>query len=124
MINSIIPAIVKKIKIQPNISEQEKKRQRIYDLLNAETTPKFLCLLYTKQRKTFFFTEKELFKEKGEWRIEPKTTRKFLTALATAIKKETTTSIRKHANKEKFHEKTVRIDKYWFALDCYWGGME
>ena len=28
------------IKIQPYMSEQEKKRQRIYDLLNAETKPK------------------------------------------------------------------------------------
>ena len=28
------------IKIQPNMSEQEKKQQRIYDLLNAETKPK------------------------------------------------------------------------------------
>ena len=28
------------IKIQPNMSEQEKKRQKIYDLLNAETKPK------------------------------------------------------------------------------------
>ena len=26
------------------MSEQEKKRQRIYDLLNAENKPKFLCL--------------------------------------------------------------------------------
>ena len=33
------------------MSEQEKKRQRVYDLLNAETKPKFLCLPYTKQRK-------------------------------------------------------------------------
>ena len=41
------------IKIQPNMSEQEKKRQRVYDLLNAETKPKFLCLPYTKQRKLF-----------------------------------------------------------------------
>ena len=30
------------------MSEQEKISQRIYDLLNAETKPKFLCLLYTK----------------------------------------------------------------------------
>ena len=30
------------------MSEQEKKQQRIYDLLNAETNPKFLSLLYTK----------------------------------------------------------------------------
>ena len=28
------------IKIQPNMSEQPKKQQRIYDLLDAETKPK------------------------------------------------------------------------------------
>ena len=38
-------------------------------------TPKFPSLLYTKQR--IFFTEKELFKENGEWRIEPKMKRMF-----------------------------------------------
>ena len=41
------------IKIQPNMNEPKKKRQRINDLLNAETKPKFLCLQYTKQRKKF-----------------------------------------------------------------------
>ena len=35
MISSIIAALF--IKIQPNMSKQEKKWQRIYDLLNAET---------------------------------------------------------------------------------------
>ena len=30
------------INIQPNMSEQEKKQQRIYDLLNAETKPLFI----------------------------------------------------------------------------------
>ena len=50
------------------MSVQEKKRQRIYDLLNAETKLKFLYLLYTKQRKNF--TEKERFNENGEWRNE------------------------------------------------------
>ena len=50
------------------MSEQEKKQQRIYDLLNAETKPKTFCLPYIKQRK--LFTEKELHKENGEWRIE------------------------------------------------------
>ena len=39
MISSIIQAFFK-IKIQQNMSEQEKKRQRIYDLLNAKTKPK------------------------------------------------------------------------------------
>ena len=45
------------IKIRPNMSEQEKKRLGIYDLLNAKTKPKFHWLLYTRQRK--FFTKKE-----------------------------------------------------------------
>ena len=40
------------IKIQHNMSEQEKKVQRINDLLNAKTKPKFLCLLYIKRRKS------------------------------------------------------------------------
>ena len=44
------------------MSEQEKKRQRINDLLNTETKLKFLCLLYTKQEK--FFYSKEISKEK------------------------------------------------------------
>ena len=36
------------IKIQPNMSEQEKKQQRNYELLNADTKPKFLRLPYVK----------------------------------------------------------------------------
>ena len=41
------------------MNEQEKKRQRIYDLLNAETKPKFICLPYKKQ--IIFFLEKVIF---------------------------------------------------------------
>ena len=62
MISSMIQALFY-IKIQPNMNEQEKKRQRIYDLLDAETKSKFLCLSNTKERKKF--TGKVLFKEKG-----------------------------------------------------------
>ena len=65
--------------------DQEKKRQRIYDLLNAETKPKFLSPLKTKQRK-ISFTEKENFKAKGAWRIKQNMKRMFfLTALASTI---------------------------------------
>ena len=39
------------------MSEQEKKRQRIYDLLNAETKPKFPCL----QSKDIFFNRNRAF---------------------------------------------------------------
>ena len=45
------------------MGEQEKKQQRIYDLLNTETKPKFLCLPYTKQRKMFY--RKRAFPGKG-----------------------------------------------------------
>ena len=62
MISYIIQALFFIIKIQFNMSKQEKKQQRIYDLLDVRTKPIFLCLLYTKLRKTF--TEKEFFKEK------------------------------------------------------------
>ena len=49
-----------KLKFTLKIIEWEKKRQRIYDLLNAETKPKFLCLHIQREE----ITEKELFKEK------------------------------------------------------------
>ena len=49
------------------MSEQEKKRQRIYDLLNAETKPKFPCLLYAKQGN--FFQKKSFIKKKGSGRL-------------------------------------------------------
>ena len=124
MISSLIQALFK-IKIRLNISEQEKKWQS--DLLHAETKPKFLYLLYTIQRKNFF-TEKELFKEKEEWRIEQK--EGFLTALAMAIKKDPT-SIRKYTNELKVHEKTVRtaikqdLSPYLNPLDyAIWGVWE
>ena len=86
------------------MSEQEKKRQRIYDLLNAETKPKFLCLLYTKQRKNL--TEIVFLRKKGSGGLHKKRKEGFLTALATVIKRGPTKSIIKHANELKFHEKT------------------
>ena len=97
-----------KIKIQPNMSEQEKKRAGIYDLLKAKTKPKFLCLLYTKQRKSFY--RKRAFS--GKVRVEDWTKKwkeGFLTAPAMVIKRDPTMSIRKHDNELKVYEKTVRI---------------
>ena len=98
-----------------------KKPQTIYGLLNTEIKPKFLCLLYTKERKNFF-TVKELLKEKGLWRVEQKKKKRkrgLLIALATVIKKNLTTSIRKHANVLKVQEKTVRTAiKQDLSSDC------
>ena len=66
MISSIIQAPLKN-NIQPNISEQEKKRKRIYDLLNAKVS---LSTVY----KVNIFQEKEIFKEKwGSGRLNKKT---------------------------------------------------
>ena len=77
------------------MSEQENKRQRTYDLLNAETKPKFL-------QKTSFLRKRqseELNKEQKE---------SFLTVLAMAIKKDSKTSIGKHVNELEVYEKTVK----------------
>ena len=57
------------------MSEQEKKRQGIYDLLNAETKPNFLCLSYTKQRKKNLL--KKSFLRKGRVEGWTKTRRLF-----------------------------------------------
>ena len=55
-----------------------------------------ICLT-PKPSQINFFLEKDLFQEKWEWRIEQKIKKGFLTGLVTAIK-DSTTSIRKHAN--------------------------
>ena len=63
--------------------------------------------LSTVYKAKKIFLEKELFKEKEEWRIEQKQ-KGFLTTLSMAITKDPTTSIRKRANELKVHEKIVR----------------
>ena len=73
MINSIIQNNL--IKIQRNMSDQEKKQQRIYDLLNAERKSKCLCLQETKQRRKKISQKKSFGKQKGKVRIEQKTLR-------------------------------------------------
>ena len=90
------------------MNDQEKKGQRIYDLFNAETKLKILCLSKTKQINNSFFYRKRAFYGKGEWKIKQKSKRRLLTALAKAIKKDTTTSIRKLAWELKIQEKTVK----------------
>ena len=83
------------IKIQPNMSEQEKKQQRIYDLL----TP--------KPSQRIFFQKKSFLRKRGvqDW---TKNEKFFLKLLPKAIQKDPSTSLRKHANELKVHEKTVR----------------
>ena len=82
------------INIQFNMSEQEKKRQRIYDFLNAETKQKFLCLPYIKQRKKNLL-KKSFLRKRGSEGLNKKQKEGFLTGLATVIKKDPTTSFGK-----------------------------
>ena len=70
--------------IRANMSEQEKNRQRVNDLHNAQTNPNFL--VYRIQSKDLF-TKKENFKESGEKCIEQKWKESFLTALAVVTSK-------------------------------------
>ena len=49
---------LKFIPIWESKKKKKKKPWRFYNLRHTETKPKFLWLLYTKQRKHFFFTEK------------------------------------------------------------------
>ena len=78
-----------------------------YDQTNRN--PKFLWLPYTKQ--AFLFTDKELLRKRegGGLKKSKQNERRLLTPLATVIKKGPTTSIRKHDNGVKVHEKTMRI---------------
>ena len=68
------------------MSEHKKKQQRIYDLLHAETKPKFRCVLYTKQRK-YFFQKKSILSKRKSGKMDKKRKEGFLTAPVTAIKK-------------------------------------
>ena len=75
-------------------------------MLNAETKPKYL--LSTLYKAKNFFYRKRVFLRKRVWKTEQKTKRRLLTALAAVIMKEPRTSIRKHTNELKVHEKTMR----------------
>ena len=94
-------------------------------------TPKTSKSFFVCKAKKKFFTEKELFKESGERRIEHKTKRRLLTALVTGIQKDPTTSIIKHTNELKVYEKTLRTAiKPHLSQDIYpldyaiWGALE
>ena len=60
------------------------------------------------QSKEKFLQKKSFLRKKGNGGLNEKWKEGFLTALAMVIRKDPTTSIRKHANELKVHEKTVR----------------
>ena len=90
------------------MSEQGKKRQRIYDLLNVETKLLFLPTVYKVKKKN---PQKKSFLRKrwrgglNEKKKQKKRKEGFLTSLSMGIKKDPTTSRRKHANELNVDEK-------------------
>ena len=63
MISSIFQALFFIIKIQPNMSEQEKKRQRISDYLTLKPSQSFI--VYRIQGKEDFLQQKSFLRKRG-----------------------------------------------------------
>ena len=83
MIYFIIPVLYK-MNIQPNTSEKENKRQRIYDLLNAK--PSKSPFAYFIQRKSYFsFQKMSYLRKRGSGCLYKKRNEGYVTALGTAI---------------------------------------
>ena len=58
------------------MSEQKKKRQRIYDLLNVESKSKFICLPYAKRRKKIL-QKKSFLRKTSSWGLNKKEKKAF-----------------------------------------------
>ena len=96
MISSIIQPFLK-------FSQVNKKRNDKESMICLTPKPSQTFFVYRIQSKEIIFTEKGWVKD---WRKKWKES--FLIALATAIKKDPTTSMRKHANKLKVQEKIIK----------------
>ena len=85
-----------------------KERNDKVSIICFTAKPSHNFFVYRIQSKENFLIKKELFKEKGLWRIEENPQKGFLIAIATAIMKDPITSIKKHATELKVHKKTER----------------
>ena len=83
-------------------------------MINICLTPKpsWGFFVYLIQSKIFFFFRKRAFKGKAgvvDWtKTNPPQKKRFLTAPAVVIKKDPTSSIKKHANELKDHGETMK----------------
>ena len=86
-----------------------KKRKDKESTISLTPKPSHNFFVYPIQIKEINFTEKEFLRKRKSAGLNDKQREAFLPALATAIKKDSTTSlIRKHANEFKVYEKTMR----------------
>ena len=85
-----------------------KKRRDEKFMICLKPKPSQSFFVYRIQSKDFFFTERQVFKKKWSGGLNKKRKEGYKTALATVIKKDPITSIRKRANKLKVQKKTTR----------------
>ena len=105
MISSIIQVL---FKLKFRLIWRSKKRNDKEPIVCLTSKPRQSFFAYRTQQRIIFFTEKEFLINNESGRLNQKRKEGFLTVFAEAIKKGPTTKIRKHANKFKVQEKTVR----------------
>ena len=151
MISSIIQVLFLLLKFSPIWVSKERNQKESMVCLKTKSRQSFL--VYCIQSKEEILSRKGFIRKRGSGELNKKRNGGFWTALATVIKKNLTTSIRKHDNELNVHKNAVRTAiktrfkqrltplltlyeafskqkkrnfpfKYWFTYDCYWGGME
>ena len=91
------------------MSEQRKKGQRIYDLLNAKNK---VSLSTVFKEKKHFLPKKSFLRKWGSGGLNKNRKEGFLTNLATAIKKDPRTLINWKSTRKPWGQP---LKKYWFA---------
>ena len=96
------------------MSNQESKRQRVCDLLNALVSPKQISRIEGVSEKTVYNVKKKMIMSKTITRktesrgSNKKRTKTFVNTLKSKIQKDPTKSMRKMAHELKVDSKTVR----------------
>ena len=88
-----------------------KKRNDKESMIRLTPNPSksfFVYSILNKEIFFFFLQKKSFLRKRRSGRLNQKRKEGFLTALFMVIKKEPITSIRKHANELKVHQKTVK----------------
>ena len=85
------------------------KRNTKESMICLTPKPSQSCIVYHLQSKEKFYRKKSFSRGSGSRGLNQKRKEGFSTALATVIKKDPTTLIRKYANESVVHEKIVKI---------------
>ena len=100
--------------IQPKMSEQESKRQRVSDLLDADVAIAKICEIVGVSRATVFNVKArktnggEVNRKEGSGGSNKRRSEEFLTGVAAQIETAPTTSMRTMAKELNVSERTIR----------------